>query len=297
MIDFVFKLDVDGVEEGIHALIDSIKDIRAPLLRVGGKMRSRAKHAFEAGGPGWKDLDEATKRRKANLAQVQLLSNLGRGKTGERSAVERIVRDARGAEAWRAKEQALVERVKAASRAGRKTETLERRRGAASRQADERTAKIMRYRATAAAAGVGGSYQQIVAFARREVTRAKWHGKVLSAVRKLRKAGVSLTVEERRRMTRQHQRRNLARVESTRVLGSLYDTIGFHLIDDGQGVRAYSKAYIGAIHNYGGTAGHGARIPARPFLRLTSEDADDLVKFLEEHMVTAWRTGSAESVG
>src|SRR3990167_5463844 len=41
------------------------------------------------------------------------------------------------------------------------------------------------------------------------------------------------------------------------------------------------------VHNEGGTAGHGAKIPARPFLFLEADDVDVLVEMLRERMLLA----------
>ena len=89
-------------------------------------------------------------------------------------------------------------------------------------------------------------------------------------------------------MLRQGARRYAARQESTEILGGLADTIGMTLTEGDTGIRVYSKAYIGKIHNEGGVAGHGARIPARPFLALQARDVELMVQILREHMIDAW---------
>lgn len=53
---------------------------------------------------------------------------------------------------------------------------------------------------------------------------------------------------------------------------------------DGARVSLFSKVPWSAIHNEGGTAGHGARIPARLFLDITQEDELVLAEIVEQHL-------------
>ena len=57
-------------------------------------------------------------------------------------------------------------------------------------------------------------------------------------------------------------------------------------ITNGTLVRRSRVAWA-AVHNEGGRVGHGARVPARPFLFLEEEDVDVLVEILRNRMLLA----------
>lgn len=48
-----------------------------------------------------------------------------------------------------------------------------------------------------------------------------------------------------------------------------------------------SKVPWAGVHNEGGSVGHGATVPARPFLFLEERDVDVLVEILRDHMLVA----------
>src|ERR1017187_403068 len=102
MIEFHFTVHIDGLERGFNALADSLDDegVRTALMRTGGHIRGRARRAFAASGPGWAPLSPETVKRKITSEKIALLSNPGRGKTGERSIVQRVVRDAAASDKW-----------------------------------------------------------------------------------------------------------------------------------------------------------------------------------------------------
>ncbi len=284
LIQFKFSVNIDGLERSFNALAESLEDegVKTALLRTGGHIQSRARKIIRAEGPGWDALDPATLKRKMTSAQVSLLAVRGRGKTGERSVVQKVVRDAAGADKWNAKAAVLNSAIERARSAGKKTKGLESRHAKAITQAKNRLANIHDLRHLATAAGVS----DLIKFARKEVARSKAHGGVLRGFKALKKAGYTFSAEEQRKMLRQKKRRYNAREESTRILGSLYDTIGMH-VDSGR-LKVYSKAYISGIHNDGGTAGHGANIPKREFMKLVAADLDLFVEILNEEAIEAW---------
>lgn len=289
-MDVDLRVDLDEVEQATDALADQVGDPRRALLRAGGVIRARARRIFAAEGPGWAPLAESTLKRKLTEPQLNLLRDTGRGKTGERSVVQRIVRDAAGAEKWTHRATAIGERLAKARLKGRTTAALEGKYNAALVQQRTYIDKIRKHRFSAVAAGIRPS--ELVAFARREVHRQKAHGKILRAFRQLKRAGAQFAPEEQRRMLRQGARRYRASEDSTRILGGLANTLGLHLVGP-MTVRAYSKAYISGIHNDGGTAGHGAQIKARPFLQLLESDSEALAAFLLEDAMEAWERGEA----
>lgn len=168
----------------------------------------------------------------------------------------------------------------------------------------------------AATRGAMGRFQRraglndadIVAFARRELDRKKRHSAALRAAREMPLTGneewrtskfkdkdgkiktfryVANASAERRRMMRLGGQRYRASEKSTRILGGLEDSITMRLVK-GKRIEVFSKARIGAIHNFGGTAGHGARIPKREFMFLVDSDLEFLANLLREQAVAAW---------
>lgn len=282
MIDF--DLDVSHYATAIKTLAASLSDVRRPLVRAGGHVRARARRAFEQGGPGWKPLAPSTQARKISNAEIALLRDTGRGKSNARSLLKTVLRDHAQAQ----KAEARVVRLKAQidrawNRSGNADSYIVRK---------EQTERVLRKKQAflsnaqdiADDAGVGN----VVEFARRELARQKKHGAQQRAFRALKKAGYTFTDAERRAMLRKGKRRYNADAGTQRILGTLDRSLGMALDDDGQTVRIYSKSHIGAIHNDGGRAGHGANIPARPFLTLQSSDLDALLEYLSEAVREAW---------
>lgn len=54
------------------------------------------------------------------------------------------------------------------------------------------------------------------------------------------------------------------------------------------GLTLQSQIEWSGIHQYGGTAGRGARIPARPFLWWSQEILDEVARRLLDHLAEAW---------
>lgn len=283
-MDLTADVDLSLLNQRIGSLIDAAVNPAEPLLRSGGLLRSRSRDRFEVGGPGWPALDPETLKRKANAAKIALFSSPGRGREGARSVLQRIARDAKGIRLWSSKQETLEQHLSEARAAGRRTAGIEKKIERAMVQQRTRIDSIRARRALVTAAGIKMS--AVVAVAEREMARQKAHGLILRSYKKLKRAGYKFSVEERRAMTRQHQRRFVAQEESAGVLGALSRTIAMRLI--GRSVKVFSKAHIGAIHNYGGTAGHGARIPARPFLFLNARDVAECAGIFSEYLQAAW---------
>ena len=58
-------------------------------------------------------------------------------------------------------------------------------------------------------------------------------------------------------------------------------------IDSGM-LKIVNKVGFSGVHNDGGTAGHGAKIPERRFLFLEPQDIDHLAEILQQHMLLAF---------
>lgn len=83
-----------------------------------------------------------------------------------------------------------------------------------------------------------------------------------------------------------HERLGRAEAQASgRVLGRLGSSIASK-VKRGS-LTVYSKVPWAGVHNEGGQAGHGAQIPARPFLFLEPEDIDVLAEILVNRMLLA----------
>lgn len=67
----------------------------------------------------------------------------------------------------------------------------------------------------------------------------------------------------------------------SRPLGRIASSIKSKLTKSS--VTIFSEVSWSAVHNDGGTAGHGAKIPKRQFLEVTDEDVSVLTRLIEEH--------------
>ena len=73
-----------------------------------------------------------------------------------------------------------------------------------------------------------------------------------------------------------------------RLLGKLPRLLTIRIIG-GDTLVARSKVVWAAIHQFGGRAGRGARIPARPFLYFSRQFIDDIEQALAEYLAQRWR--------
>lgn len=86
--------------------------------------------------------------------------------------------------------------------------------------------------------------------------------------------------------------RALAKAAGKPILGRLVDSLVVEVKDGTLTVESRVKGRgfdHSGIHNKGGTAGRGAKIPARPFLFLESGDLDHLEALLRDEMLLAFR--------
>jgi phage gpG-like protein len=57
---------------------------------------------------------------------------------------------------------------------------------------------------------------------------------------------------------------------------------------EGNTVVVASRTLWAGVHNDGGSAGHGAKIPERKFLELKPEYREKFREFMAEHFAEAW---------
>ena len=286
---FTFNVDISGMARKFSALIDATKGdaLNEALLRTGGKVRSRIKgDVFGTEGAGkWPALAQSTQDRKMNIHEVALLQ-----KNYRTSHVQNIAKAAHQIAQAKAREQALKNRIAELQRKGRDraaAKAVKTFHDVQGKIAD-REAFIRSFRHRAAAAGI----RDVVAFALHDVSREKKRRAIVAAQNAAKRAGHGFGDDEKgaRAAARASTRRYRASEKSTRMLGGLEDSITMRLVD-GKRIEVFSKARIGAIHNFGGTAGHGAKIPAREFMFLVDGDMEFLAGLLREQMIQAWIDG------
>lgn len=266
MITARLAVDFSSVVRSAGSLEAAIENISRPLARLGGHMRAKARRKFAVGGPGWVALAPATVARKMDAVENALL----RKDKGGRSGVRSILAEARKllrAETTMTTAKSQKVRDNASPRAfvGRASLDAIRKSASKGRRKFDSIARLVRY-------------------AERERDRAKRHGAALRAM----KVTEFASNAERRKAGRIGQRRYRVSEHPDRILGDLSQTIDMAIESDGKSVSAFSKAYIGEIHNDGGTAGNGAKIPARPFMTLDAEDLERGAQYFREHMIDAW---------
>jgi len=84
--------------------------------------------------------------------------------------------------------------------------------------------------------------------------------------------------------------KGLRRGRPKKLLGSLPNRTLVVTVKNGD-VVAYSKVPWSGIHQEGGTAGRGAKIPARPFLWLSEDFFAEAVEILAARLLAAWSKG------
>lgn len=72
------------------------------------------------------------------------------------------------------------------------------------------------------------------------------------------------------------------------ILGRLRNSLGAKVSGDSVTVREGTVTHWSSVHNSGGTAGHGARIPQRTTLELTNDDVEVFKQMLTDHLLADW---------
>lgn len=243
-----FETNFGGVEQAIDEMAFAVADLTEPLKAAGAVVRARSQRRIEKQGPGWPGLAPATLERKPSVEMIELL-NVIRGKS-HRGIKRRGV-------------LSLIDRtLKAAQRV--------------------RTAKTEKQKAHwVARARVTGTKL-------REIARL-WQGP-------LKGGGINalLRLAERDLLQRARKRHGLGRgprysasMRSTQVLGGLVPSIRFKVSGRADQVTIRSGASFSGVHNRGGTAGHGAKIPRREFLKVEGQDLRVLANEIEKQAVAA----------
>lgn len=263
------SVNLAGLERRFSALVAAASDPKTALLRCGGVVRSHSERTFATQGPGWAPLAPATMARKLDAAQVAFLAKTnGKRASALALALDRKMNQTRLA-VMRARTEAATIRAQ-----GR----LRSQEGAAAALELAFASKRL------------SSFAAMVAFAQKDRERARKHGAAMKAAREAFKAG-QITAEEKRRIAAQGKRRQIASTGSAaQMLGNLDKSIAMALTGPRQ-VSIFSKSRIGGVHNVGGTAGHGAKIPARPFMYIPDNARPVFAEIVTEELTDAFVTG------
>lgn len=254
------EFEIDGYLRRLEVFGDACADLKEPLARCGGYLRGQAKHRIDAGGPGWQDLAPETVRRKMTTARLQLLEALFPRRRPGKMPVQRA-----------------AERLATALNRGRDAKTTRARVAAKKRAAHEGETLALYQRAFGVPAGVR-DINSLIAFAEREQRRIRLHGEALRAARHL-PAGS----DARARVGRIGKPRYQRSERSTQLLGGLYDSI--HLRVEAKLVVVFSGPSWSGVHNKGGQAGHGARIPERRYLKIEARDVQVFVGIFRAYLL------------
>lgn len=247
-----------GVDQTLSIAAKSLTDIAEPLARYGGYLRGQAKARIDAGE--FAPLAPSTMKRKLTHAGLALRVV----SKGGRSVFRTIVK------MDRQQSRALHIGEFGKSAKGR-TKAIER-----AKVHGESLAAIQR---TLGAAAGYMSTDALLKAAEHEIARAKYHGINLRASRVLTKGS-----PERIRQAARGKARYRAEEGSTEIIGGLRNTM--HVIIDKKRLAVMSHVRWSGVHNHGGEAGHGAKIPERRFLVIARLDM--LVRFLVEHGTEAF---------
>ncbi len=103
---------------------------------------------------------------------------------------------------------------------------------------------------------------------------AKWQPRAASTVRRAKNA----------------KSRKRAKTATRRILNSL-PRRALSAVATGSALVVASKVPWAGIHQHGGTAGRGAKIPARPFIYFSDEFIEKALVVLRAHIILSWRRG------
>lgn len=250
-----FTVDAGAIVRPFQIVAQNMADLKPALARMGGRVRSRTKRVFDQEGPGWAPLAKSTLARKPNEHWVGFLAKSKSGRSSDTTVrlAKRIANDRAKADAFQGdpkKATVLVNALRRASENRRSLDTISQAFGFA-------------------------DTDRMILFAEREQRRAKMHGVALRAAKALPKGS-----EERRRVSRIGQRRYRAEEASTKILGSLRNSMTIKL--KGATAEVFAKPKWAGVHNAGGTAGHGAEEPERRFIWIDPSDLPYFEKILLE---------------
>jgi len=261
-------MDVGGVEQMLDLTIDQLAHLDEPLRDFAKEhKRPEVKQRFADEGPGWAALDPDTVKRKLSSAEVELMQAPKSGRTPAKRLLGTVRQIAR-AKAAIAKSENIPATGKRRARLAKQAEKATRRLSVLRSNLEKQARRFE-------GQGRFKTVEDIVDYVEREGVRASTHRE---AMREARAYAAAHPEDEagRRKIARRGQSRYKKAESGRGVLGELANSIGAKVTRDT--LTLFSKAYIGGIHNSGGTAGNGAAIPARKFLEWTAKDFEILTE-------------------
>lgn len=236
-------VDTGAAVRKIDTLATSIADLAAPFAAWNKWYRQKVQKKFDEGGPGW----PPTKKQASAGAAVNAWNRYydkAKKEGGKDLGIERI---ASGGDAVKQLGDALLRRK------------LQR----------ELKRATKRYARGGSAAAMQRRYAVLQEFER--IAAGGVPIATLTADKRLEKSVAGL----RARHERAHAK------AAGRPLGRIASSIKSKITRTD--ITVSSEIPWAGVQNKGGTVGHGAKLPARPFLELDDEDIEMLVTLIEEH--------------
>lgn len=268
-------MDVGGVEKLLDLTIDQLSHLDKPLREFSAKYkRPEIKARFKNEGPGWAPLAESTIDRKLTSAEIELVS----GGKHNRSPAKRIL----GTIHQIARAERTIKRAETEMATGKKRARLAAQAAKATRRLSVLKSNLEAQSRRYVGRGRFKAVSDIVEYAETESVRRANHR---AAMMEAREYKLSNPGDEagRRKIARRGQKRYKNAMGGQGMLGELANSISAKVTRDT--LELFSKAFIGGIHNSGGTAGNNATIPARKFLEWTARDFDILSTLIAEFVV------------
>lgn len=218
----------------------------APILKRWGGYLRKAALARADSGEGWAPLAESTRKRLEQTRTARVTAHAQVRASYGRALQGYLQRQQRAGEPTAAADLAELHRLRAGGRVDRQVT----KRGKLSSRAQ---------------AWAGG---KAIGRLRAQLARAQAQAEQQRAAGQTR---VRVSVGGERRKSASHK-----------LLGRVARQVIFRAGDTS--VKVLSKVPWSGVHNDGGTAGHGARIPKRVFLEITSENEKVMREIVLEHL-------------
>ena len=240
------QIKTEDLVRSLTLEVDVSKITSETLKEFGKYLRMRARARFVNQGPGWAPPAQSTKER-LQATRTHRITARGKLRATARQKLEHKIR-------------ADIRKGKAGERA-----LLQLRKLVAPNDVTDKTAGLRE--------GLRWGDYALPGLADSDIVAGK--NKTLSRLAKdLGKAKVKTAAQRRsgKRASDKH-----------RLLGKLASTLRASVKQNH--LKVDSKVAWAGVHNEGGTAGRGSKIPARPFLFLEDEDIEFLIERLEARLV------------
>ena len=321
-MNVTLSIPTDGLLQTLDLTLDRIEDLK-PVLRAEGKaLRADIKATFDQQGPGWPGLAESTIEKREHTGTSQI-TKFGKVRASSAAAMERRLKSlqiqyARAMSSpltWRGAQRSRIrEKLEKHKRA---MENLQARieKSKTRAYADRRTGKSVAEAAAGAAespALTGSAHLRGVNRLRTKLKTDTKRSKrfysvkaqaerraVLAEFERLVAGGnpdeSTLSARQAESLRGRMQRAGLLttpKKEGGKLLGKLASSIvmDVHIHGVAGTLVVRARPPWAGIHDKGGTAGHGAQIKQRQFMRYTTKQADRFARRCVAYGLGAFRS-------